>query len=105
MKGLSELMVIVVSVIVILIAALILISIFGKSIGGVTDASDKVRASGLCGFRCAFLCQTKGTKAGPPEPEWTNEKVKIGDNEELCSKYSPCACDKSLDGTKAEFTK
>ncbi len=105
MKGLSELMVIVVTVIVILIAALILVAIFGKSIGGVTDASDKVRASGQCGFRCAFLCQTTGKSTTGEPTGWSTETVKIGDNDESCSKYTPCNCGKSLDGTKAELPK
>lgn len=103
MKGLSELMVIVVTVIVILIAAFVLVTIFGKGLTGVVDTSETVRATGQCGFRCAYLCQITGTKTGEPTSngvnQWTKETVKIGDNPEPCSKYAVCDCGKPVDTT------
>lgn len=97
MKGLSELMVIVVTVIVILIAAFVLVTIFGKGLTGVVDTSETVRATGQCGFRCAYLCQATGKTSGPPTG-WEREQVKIGDTLENCGpKYVDCDCGKKLD--------
>jgi len=93
MKGLSELLIIVVSVITILIAAFVLVTIFGKGTGGVADTADTVRATAQCGFRCTALCSLESAKTGQTPAGWTSEQVKIGDNFVLCSIYVPdCKC-------------
>lgn len=98
MKGLSELLIIVVSVITILIAAFVLVTIFGKGTGGAVNTADVVRATAQCGFRCEALCSLQGTKTNAPPIGWTEEKVKIGDVEEPCFKYVPsCSCKTGAD--------
>ncbi len=93
MKGLSELLIIVVTVIVILIAAFVMITIFGKGTGGIVETSDAVRATAHCEFRCAALCLNEKLKDGVTPPKYSSEQVTIGDQEVLCTKYAAtCKC-------------
>lgn len=93
MKGLSELLIIVVTVITILIAAFVLVTIFGKGAGGVAGTADDVRATAYCGFRCTALCSLEGKKTAGEPTGWTAETVKVGDSSPSCSRYVPkCDC-------------
>ena len=94
MKGLSELMVIIVTIIVILIAAFVIVTVFRTGLTGVVDTSENVRATGHCQFRCAVLCQNEGLTTGTPKA-WTSEQVKIGDESRYCSTFTSCSCGKA----------
>jgi len=93
MKGLSELLIIVVTVIVILIAAFVMVTIFGKGTAGIVETSDSVRATAHCEFRCQALCLNSGLKSGQSPPGYNNEEVTIGDQKVKCSVYAvTCKC-------------
>lgn len=99
MKGLSELLIIVVSVIAVLIAAFVLVSIFGKGTGGIANTADDIRATTYCTFRCAVVCGAEKLTSGQVLglDKWgARETVKVGDEDKPCSKYvSNCICGSS----------
>ena len=63
MKGLSETMVIIVTIVVILVAALVLLTIFGKQLTGAGDTVDALR----CDNTCKGLCIAQGKTEGAPQ--------------------------------------
>ena len=93
-------MVIVVTIIVILVAALILVTIFGKQLGIITNTVDDATIRANCQLKCSQLCTGK-----PAGAAVDLGNIVIGGESKSCSDAGiSCSCGGSaLGGAKTEF--
>ena len=88
MKGMSHTLVIVVSAIVILVAALVIITIFGS---GVQQVASLAQAEAFCKTSAESSCKTTGMMP----PTWNAPTVKYNDQLMACGSIESlknCAC-------------
>ncbi len=70
-KGLSELMYLVITIIILLIAGVIVVTVFGNQLSGAADPTTV--ASQQCKLRCSSSCI--GQQAGAEPPGWGAQSV------------------------------